>query len=169
MKLLKNLFGWKEFSNTNVGPKRDKPDATAASVYLCGSRIVLHGSCITNIGQLACEPCRVLEATSTDAMLGETLKAILAAAKIAPVPMDSKAEGRKILQAAGVKSWRKLYECDATCMIWATSDQVSISPTKRWSRDAFVGLGAESEVIVSAECNTAELGNALRLGFSRCG
>src|SRR5438105_3337734 len=93
-----------------VKVERWKPDETHASAYLRAGRVILHGDCVTTIGGFACDPYLSMDASASDAEIGSALLRVLKEARITPIPNDHKAEKKKILQTAGVRSWSKLSE-----------------------------------------------------------
>lgn len=173
MSFLRRLFGYpadsaKELSVRERGPCRVKPDETSAAAFLFDERIVLHGICITNMGGLACEPCQAVSSTVPDADLGIALATVLAGAKTAAVPDNTKESNQKLLKTVGFKSWRKLYGDAAHCSIWASPARITITPSTHYHKSAFTYLGEETVVSLSSDCAANELGQALRLGFYRC-
>ena len=81
-----------------VKVERWKPEQSDASGYLRAGRIILHGSCLTTIGGLACDPYLSMDAGASDTEVGAELLRVLANARVTPVPTDHKAELQKILR-----------------------------------------------------------------------
>ena len=150
-----------------VKVERWKPDESAACAYLRADKLILHGSCITTVGDLACEPCRVLPAGAEDAELGAALLDVLAAAKIAaPPPIDSKVEEQMIMAAAGVRSWKQFHKGAVNCCISMTPQQITILPTRNEGR-AFFHV-PEHAIRLLVGSTPEQFGKALREGFVRC-
>jgi hypothetical protein len=110
---------------------RWKLDESGASAYLRDGQLILHGSCITEIGNVQCAPYRTLAMTSSDDEIGVALLDILAMAKDAPPPTDLKDEERKLFAAAGIRSWAKLTVGTVHCSIQMTPRKISVLPTRR--------------------------------------
>ena len=148
-----------------VKVERWKPEQTHASAYLRAGRIILHGDCLTTIGGLACDPYLSMDASASDDEVGAALLRVLAEARLKPVPTDYKAEQKKILRTAGVRSWSKLSE-GVCCSITQKPHEISILPTRSEGR-AFMHV--PELTIRIAEASTPErVGRALREGFQRC-
>jgi hypothetical protein len=151
--------------------ERWQPENSSASAYLRGGRIMLHGDCITTIGNIACEPYLTLPATSGDEEIGAKLLMVLAAAKVAEPPADVKAylkaQQKKILAAAGVRSWVKLSESTTYCSVLMKPQEMSITPSRNDGR-GFGFLPAELTVKLPSGSTPDRVGQALREGFSRC-
>ncbi|HWL51885.1 MAG TPA: contact-dependent growth inhibition system immunity protein [Chthoniobacteraceae bacterium] len=148
-----------------VKVERWKPEQTHASAYLLADRIILHGDCFTTIGGFACDPYLSMDASASDAELGTALLRILAEARLTPVPTDHKAEQKKILRTAGVRSWSKLSE-GVYCSITQTPDAISILPSNSKNR----GFSHLPDLIarIAPDSTPEQVGRALREGFQRC-
>lgn len=151
--------------NKSYPIERSKPDESSASAYLRAGRVSLHGYCLTNIGGLACEPYISLDAGVSDSELGSALLRILAESRTAPIPDDLKAEQKKILSNAGVKSWSKLAE-GVSCSVSQRSAEISILPTRSEGR-GFMHL-PELAIRIPGGSTPEQVGKALRDGFQRC-
>jgi hypothetical protein len=145
--------------------ERWKPEQTHASAYLRAGRIVLHGSCLTTIGGLACDPYLSMDSTVSDAELGAALLRVLAEARLTPVPVDHKAEQQKVLRTAGVRSWSKLSE-GVHCSVTQMPQEISILPSNSESR-GFAHL-PEFTIRIAVDSTPKQVGRALRDGFQRC-
>lgn len=66
------------------------------------------------------------------------------------------------------KNRRDLFKDMASCNVKLVGDLISIGPTSHPKLEAWEGLRADKSVIVSANSTAAEVGAALRLGFTRC-
>jgi hypothetical protein len=145
--------------------EKAKPDESGASAYLRAGHLSLHGHCLTNIGGLACEPYVALDAGVSDGELGTILLRVLAEARVAPIPYDFKAEQKKVLSNAGVRSWSKLGEA-ASCSVSRNSHEISILPT---CSDGH-GFAHRPELTIRIPSNSTpeQIGQALREGFKRC-
>ena len=148
-----------------VKVERWKPEQSNASAYLRAGRIILHGSCLTTIGGLACDPYLSMDASVSDADVGASLLRVLAETRVTPVPTDHKAEQQKILRAAGVRSWSKLSE-GVCCSVTQKPQEISILPTRVEGR-AFMHL-PDLTVRIVADSTPDQVGRALREGFQRC-
>jgi hypothetical protein len=148
-----------------VKVERWKPEQSDAGAYLLANRIILHGSCLTTIGGLNCDPYLSMDANASDAEVGAALLRVLADARLTPVPTDHKAEQQKILRTAGVRSWSKLSE-GVSCSITQKAQEILILPTRREGR-AFIHL-PDLTIRVAAGSPPEQLGRALREGFQRC-
>ena len=146
--------------------ERWRPEESAAAAYLRRNHILLHGSCITTIGQFACEPYLTLDTKASDQQIGTALLSVLAAALVASPP-DLAAEREKIFAAAGVRSWKRFYAGTRHCFVSATPERITIGPSML-KRGAFVGL-RDADIILDTPVSPEQLGGALRVGFSRCG
>jgi hypothetical protein len=146
--------------------ERWKPEQSAASAYLRRGQIIIHGDCITTIGQFACEPIAVIPATASDEQVGTALLEVLAAAKIATPPADFQAERKKILAAAGVKSWARLNDGAVYCFVSETPEHIRIGPST-YERGAFLGLKA-ADIRLARPFAAVDVGRGLREGFSKC-
>jgi hypothetical protein len=144
---------------------RWKPGQSNASAYLRAGRIILHGSCLTTIGGLACDPYLSIDAGASDAEVGAALIRVLADARVTPVPTDHKAEQQKILRTAGVRSWSKLSE-GVSCSVTQKAHEISIVPSRREGR-AFMHM-PDLTIRVTADSPPDQVGRALREGFQRC-
>jgi len=138
-----------------VKVERWKPEQSDAGAYLRAGRIILHGSCLTTIGGLACDPYLSMDASASDGEVGTALLRVLADARVTPVPTDHKAEQQKILRTAGVRSWSKLSE-GISCSITQKAQEVSIMHLP------------DLTVRVAADSPPEQIGRALRDGFQRC-
>lgn len=148
-----------------VRVERWKPEQSQASAYLREGRIVMHGDCLTTIGGLACEPYLSMDEGASDPEVGAALLGVLAEARITPIPTDHKSEQRKILQAAGVRSWTRLSE-GVHCSVVQEPSGISILPSRRESR-AFMHI-PELTVRVHSGSDPAEVGRALKAAFQKC-
>lgn len=137
-----------------------------AAVYLRADAIILHAYCPTNIGSLACLPCRRLPLPVTDEILGTSLLAILDESLTVPVPADHKAELKRILQQAKISSWRKLIVESASCSIRRTPSSLTITPSQR--QGAANHHLPELDVDLALPTVPAEIAQALRTAFQRC-
>ena len=170
MGLFSRLFGKQEESAPSTGGRtevrRRKPEESSAGAYLRGDRIILHGYCDTNIGGLACEPYRTVEAGVSDADLGAALLGVLEEARTVPVPSDRKAEQEKLVQGTGVRSWGDLSRGAIHCSVTQTPAEISILPTAE--EDGGFTHVPEETVRVAAASTPEQIGKALRDGFQRC-
>jgi lipoate-protein ligase A len=153
-------------TNRQIQAERWKPDESAAAAYLRADKIIIHGSCVTTIGDLACEPCLAISAAVADTELGAALLQVLAAAKIAEPPRDLKIEGQKILATAGARSWKQFTDSGVYCYVGMTPQQIAILPTRK-ERQAFFHV-PEQAIKLSVGSTPEECGKSLREGFSRC-
>jgi hypothetical protein len=142
-----------------------RPDEASASAYLRTGRVSLHGHCLTNIGGLACEPYTSLDAGVSDIELGSALLRVLSDSRATPIPYDFKAEQKKVLSNAGVRSWSKLAE-GVSCSVSQKSDEISILPCRSEGR-GFMHL-PELTIRISGGSTPEQVGEALREGFQRC-
>ena len=142
-----------------------KPDEASASAYLRAGRLALHGHCLTNIGGLACEPYLSLDAGVSDAELGSALLRVLAESRLTPIPYDFKAEQKKVLSIAGVRSWSKLGE-SASCSVSQNSHEISILST--CSDGHGFAHKPELTIRIPGSSTPEQIGRALREGFQRC-
>ena len=145
--------------------KKVNPDESSASAYLRAGRVSLHGHCLTNIGGLACEPYMSLDAGVSDSELGSALLRVLAESRATPIPYDFKAEQKKVLSNAGVRSWSKLAD-GVSCSASQKPHEISIMPTRSEGR-GFMHL-PELTIRIPADSTSEQVGKALREGFQRC-
>lgn len=146
--------------------KRWKPDNSGAGVYLRKGDLLLHGSSITQIGNLDCPPYRLLPGDVPDEQLGASLLEILAISKTAPPPTDLKAQQQMLFATAKVKSWKQLNHGAIYCCVSMKPAEITIIPTRNEGR-GFMHL-PERGLKLAANCLPKDLGAALREGFSRC-
>lgn len=146
--------------------ERINPDESSATAYLRADAIILHAQCPTNMGGLACLPCRRLPLPVTDDILGTSSLAILGEAITVPVPVDHKAELKRILQHAKITSWRKLIVESASCSIRSTPASLTITPSQRQG-SASHHL-PELAIELATPTAPAEIAQALRTAFQRC-
>ena len=114
---------------------------------------------------MACEPYLSLDAGVSDGDLGSALLSVLAESRTTPIPYDFKAEQKKVLNNAGVRSWSKLAE-GVSCSVSQKPDEISILPTRSAGR-GFMHL-PQLTIRVLGSSTPEQVGKALREGFKRC-
>ncbi len=148
-----------------VKVERWKPEQANACAYLRSGRIILHGTCLTTIGGLACDPYLNMDASASDGDVGVSLLRVLADARLTPVPTDHKVEQQKIPKTAGVRSWSKLSE-GVYCSITQKPAEILILPSNSESR-GFSHL-PDLTIRIAPDCTPEQVGRALREAFQRC-
>jgi hypothetical protein len=73
-----------------------------------------------------------------------------------------------MMQKFGYKNKRQLYRKMASCGVELESKQITISPTHHDRLESWTGVQDAENVVISATVSNAELGAAVREGFSRC-
>ena len=147
--------------------ERKQTDESSASAFLRENRIILHGNCITNCGATICEPYENISATVSVGVLGSLLLRVLTDARTAPFPDNDKAECKKFFRAAGVRSWRNLYQGALNCSIWFTPKQITIYPGRR-QKGGYVCTNDDLVLTIPSISTPEQIGGVLREGFSRC-
>jgi hypothetical protein len=143
--------------------ERWKPEEANANVYLLKDRLLVHGCCRTTIGGLACEPYLSVRVDVADDEVGRVLLRVLNEARVTLVP-DLPIDQKKMLQAAGVRSWKKITE-GLSCHVTQIGSEISILPTRREGR-AFIHV-PELTVRVLLENGLESIGRALRDGLGK--
>ncbi|HEY2584309.1 MAG TPA: contact-dependent growth inhibition system immunity protein [Tepidisphaeraceae bacterium] len=146
--------------------KRWKPQNAAACAYLRKGKLLLHGSSVTQIGNLDCPPYQLLPGEISDEQLGAALLEILSIAKAAPPPSDLAAERQKLFATAKVRSWKQLNDGAAYCHIGMTPSEITLIPTRNEGQ-GFSHL-PDQGITLPAACTPKQLGAAVRDGFCRC-
>lgn len=117
-----------------------------------------------------------------DATLGRTLRAALAASKLVSVDEFQKIFHSGVVQRVGeehdalamkqygYKTKRAMYRKMNCCWLSVSGGQIEIKPTHHKSTDGYSGISNDGPEILHLPISItdAELGAALREGFSRC-
>lgn len=146
--------------------KRSKPRNAAACAYLRKGKLLLHGSSVTQIGNLDCPPYQLLPGEIPDEQLGAALRETLSIARTAPPPDDLAAERQKLFATAKVRSWKQFNDGAVYCHVGMTPGEITIIPSRNEGR-GFSHL-PDQGITLPATSTPHQLGAALRDGFSRC-
>jgi len=122
---------------------------------------------------------RILPGNAEPESIGSTLREALSASRFLTAAearhffsTAEAASGQQFLQelcaAAGVDSRAKLFKGMRLCHVALRGDTIKFGPTARVKREAWEGLGAESEMFCSSSASNQEIAGVLNAALAQC-
>ncbi|ADJ66149.1 CdiI family contact-dependent growth inhibition immunity protein [Herbaspirillum seropedicae] len=158
-------------------------DAFRATVYFNGDlyQIITMAQGMLDFADPDLSP-QILMPTTTDAELGGALRLALSKSRQVTVPefqeilksgivqKNAKERQALIMQRHGYKNRKAMMRKMACCWITADKAKIEIKPTHHKNIDGYSGISNDGPEIIFISTNSgdAELGAALKEGFSRC-